>query len=258
MRIFLAALCFWLFPATGSFAADPAVYGYRVLNVYPHDTNAFTQGLLFRDGGLYESTGLRGESSIRKVNLTTGEVTRRHDLPDRYFGEGIVDWGDRLISVTWRSGRGFIFEIDSLDELGSFLIQGEGWGLTRDDSQIIMSDGTDVLRFLDPKTFGETGRVSVSLRGRSVRNLNELEWVDGELFANVWQTDWILRIDPRSGVVTGIIDLSGLLPDADRTPGHTDVLNGIAYDAESKRLFVTGKRWPKLFEIELVEKTTRD
>ncbi len=255
MRILLIALWCWLLPTTESLAADPAVYGYRVVNVYPHDTDAFTQGLFFRDGELYESTGLRGQSSIRRVSLTTGEVTRRYDLPDRYFGEGIVDWGDRLISVTWRSGRGFIFAIDSLEQQGSFLIAGEGWGLTRDDSQIIMSDGTDVLRFLDPKTFGEIGRVSVSLRDRSVRNLNELEWVDGELFANVWQTDWILRIDPRSGVVTGVVDLSGLLPDADRIPGHTDVLNGIAYDAASKRLFVTGKRWPKLFEIELVEKT---
>ena len=256
MRFSVAAILCWLLPTVHSYAGDVAMYGYRVVNVYPHDKNAFTQGLFFRDGGLYESTGLRGFSSIRRVSLITGEVIRRYDLPGRYFGEGIVDWGDRLISVTWRSGRGFIFAIDSLEQQGSFLIEGEGWGLTRDDSRIIMSDGTEMLRFLDPNTFSETGRVAVSLRDRSVRNLNELEWVDGELFANVWQTDWILRIDPRSGVVKGLVDLSGLLPESDRIPGHTDVLNGIAYDAESKRLFVTGKNWPKLFEIELVETTT--
>jgi glutamine cyclotransferase len=236
-----------------AFAQAPALYGYRVVHTYPHDRDAFTQGLIFRDGFLYESTGLNGRSSIRKVALTTGRVLRRRAIDAQYFGEGLVDWGDRLISITWQSQRGFVFGLDDFAPRSSFSYEGEGWGLTRDASRIIMSDGSDRLRFLDPNTLRQVGDLSVTLNGRPLRNLNELEWVEGEILANVWQTNWIARIDPASGAVTGLIDLRGLLPPADFEPGHTDVLNGIAYDAARRRLFVTGKNWPKLFEIELVE-----
>jgi len=253
-KLVVVLLC-TLAPSSPVVADAVAVYGYRVVNVYPHDKDAFTQGLFFRDGELYESTGLRGSSSIRSVTLTTGEVTRQIDLADKYFGEGIVDWDDRLISVTWQSEKGFVFGLHDFEEQESFSFEGEGWGLTRNESNIIMSDGTSTLRILDPETFQETRSIMVSLRGSPVRNLNELEWIDGELFANVWKTNWIVRIDPESGIVTGLVDLTGLLPEADREPGHTDVLNGIAYDAVAKRIFVTGKNWPSLFEIVLVERS---
>jgi glutamine cyclotransferase len=220
---------------------------------FPHDRNAFTQGLLFRNGVLYESTGLNGQSSIRRVALETGSVQRQRAIGAEFFGEGLVDWGDRLISITWQNQRGFVFDIASFEPLSTFSYSGEGWGLTRDATRLIMSDGTERLRFLDPETFREIGGVEVTLRGEKVRNLNELEYVDGAVLANVWQADWIVRIDPASGVVTGLIDLRGLLPRAAFEPGHTDVLNGIAYDSEGRRLFVTGKNWPRLYQIELVE-----
>lgn len=234
--------------------AEVVNYGYRVVNVYPHDSDAFTQGLIFRDGELYESTGQLGASSIRRVTLETGDVLKKRDLADEYFGEGIVDWGDRLIGVTWHAGKGFVFDLDDFEVRATFEYPGEGWGLTRNDTHIIMSDGTDRLRFLDPDTFKEEASRSVTLRGRPIRTINELEWIEGSIFANVWRTDWIIRIDPGSGEVTGLVNLSGLLPEADRKSGHTDVLNGIAYDPEEKRIFVTGKYWPSLFEIVLVEK----
>ncbi len=235
-------------------AQEPTLFGYRVVREYPHDREAFTQGLFFRDGFLYESTGLNGRSSIRRVALETGEVLQRREIDAQYFGEGIVDWGDRIISLTWQSERGFVFDIDNFAERSSFSYAGEGWGLTRDARRIIMSDGTARLRFLDPASLRETGAVAVTLNGQPLANLNELEWIDGAVYANVWQTNWIARIDPRSGVVTGLIDLAGLLPAAVRVAGHTDVLNGIAYDAATRRLFVTGKNWPRLYEIELVER----
>lgn len=234
--------------------AEVPVYGYVVKNVYPHDEQAFTQGLLYRDGYLYESTGQYGESSVRRVELETGVVKQIRNLEQRYFGEGLVDWEDSLIVLTWRSGVGFVLGRDDFFDRRSFTYTGQGWGLTTDGKRLIMSDGTDALRFLDPESFEETGSVAVTLDGRPVGRLNELEWVDGELYANVWQSNGIVRIDPKSGVVTGIIDLTGLLPDDARRAGHTDVLNGIAYDADARRLFVTGKYWPQLFEIELVEK----
>ncbi len=254
LRITLATLLCALAQIGCSNADEVVVFDYRVVNVYPHDTAAFTQGLFFRDGELYESTGHLGRSSIRRVSLETGEVLRRHDLADKYFGEGIVDWNDRLISVTWKSETGFVFSLDDFREQKTFSYSGEAWGLTRDESNIIMSDGTDRLRFLDPETLEEVKSVSVSLRGRGVHSLNELELIEGELFSNVWQTDWVLRIDPDTGVVKGLVDFSGLLPDAVRRSGSVDVLNGIAYDAETKRIFVTGKYWPSLFEIELFER----
>lgn len=231
--------------------AEVPIYDVDVVHSYPHDPQAFTEGLFYLNGYLYESTGLEKHSSIRKVRLETGEVLQKIDIPAKYFGEGIVNWGRTLISLTWKSHVGFIFNLDSLKLKGQFHYAGEGWALTRDDKRIIMSDGTSELRFLDPVTLSETGRIRVTLNGNPVQKVNELEWVKGEIFANVWQTNWILRIDPTSGDVVGLINLSGLLKPADIVPGQTDVLNGIAYDAKNDRLFVTGKNWPKLFEIHL-------
>ncbi|HSN75623.1 MAG TPA: glutaminyl-peptide cyclotransferase [Anaerolineae bacterium] len=238
-------------------ATDPGravpVYTYRVINVYPHDPTAFTQGLVYQDDIFYEGTGLRGQSTVRKVNPTTGEVLQGIRLPDQFFGEGIAVLGDRLYQLTWQESTGFIHDRDSFDLLGTWRYDGEGWGLTTDGQQLIMSDGTNELRFLDPETPDELGRVPVvDGDGQPVALLNELEWVEGEVWANVWQTDLIARIDPASGLLLGWIDLTGLLSDEDRAAHGVDVLNGIAYDAATGRLFVTGKWWPKLFEIELI------
>lgn len=224
-------------------------YGYEVVNTYPHDPAAFTQGLLYRDGFLFESTGLKGRSTLRKVELETGEVLARHIVDARYFGEGLTDWGDRLVQLTWETNIGFVYEVASLRPISTFSYRGEGWGLTHDSRRLIMSDGTPTLRFLDPSTFKETGSVAVRDGDLSVDDLNELEFVNGSIFANVWFTDSIAMIAPESGVVTGWIDLRGLLPD--REARGADVLNGIAYDARGDRLFVTGKLWPRLFEIRL-------
>jgi glutaminyl-peptide cyclotransferase len=227
------------------------VYDYEVVHVFPHDPDAFTEGLFYLNGFLYESTGLEGHSSIRKVRLQTGEVLERRDIPSQYFGEGIVSWGSRLIELTWQSHVGFVYDLKTFKPLGDFHYEGEGWALTQDGTQIIMSDGTSTLRVLNPKTLLPAGMIPVTLDGKPVERLNELEWVKGEIFANVWQTNWIVRIDPRDGHVTGIVDLRGLLPAGDTVAGTTDVLNGIAYDAHGDRLFVTGKKWPKLFQIRL-------
>ena len=227
------------------------VYGVDVVHTYPHDVHAFTEGLLYLNGFLYESTGLEKHSSIRKVRLETGEVLQKIDIPPQYFGEGLVVWQRHLISLTWTSHVGFVFDLASLRLQRKFHYEGEGWALTQDGSRIIMSDGTAHLRFLDPSTLRETGRIGVSFEGSPIDRVNELEWVKGEIYANVWQTDWVLRIDPASGRVIGLINLAGLLTPAERTAGQTDVLNGIAYDAEHDRLFVTGKNWPKVFEIRL-------
>jgi glutaminyl-peptide cyclotransferase len=236
--------------ATVSRAGIP-LYDVEVAHTYPHDTSAFTEGLFYLNGYLYESTGLEQHSSIRKVRIETGEVLQKIDIPAQYFGEGIVNWQGHLISLTWKSQIGFVFDLNTFKLQRQFKYTGEGWALTRNDKQIIMSDGTPELRFLDPKTLAETGRLPVTLEGKPVRNVNELEWVKGEIFANVWQTNWIVRIDPTSGHVVGLINLSGLLKPSDIVQGQTDVLNGIAYDAKNDRLFVTGKNWPKLFEIRL-------
>jgi glutamine cyclotransferase len=236
-------------------AAVP-IYDYEVVHVFPHDPAAFTEGLFYLNGFLYESTGLEGHSSIRKVRLQTGEVLERRDIPLQYFGEGIVSFGNRLIELTWQSHVGFVYDLKSFAPLGDFRYAGEGWALTQDGSQIFMSDGTSTLRVLNPKTLLPAGMIPVTLDGKLVERLNELEWVKGEIFANVWQTNWIVRIDPRDGHVVGIIDLHGLLPPGDTVPGTTDVLNGIAYDALHDRLFVTGKNWPKLFEIHLKLRAT--
>jgi glutaminyl-peptide cyclotransferase len=235
-------------------AAATPTFGYRVLASYPHDPGAFTQGLAYVDGTLYEATGSAGvgPSSLRRVDLATGAVQARHDLAGEDFGEGIAVVGDRIVQLTWQSQTGFVYDRATFRPLGTFRYPGEGWGLAYDGQRLIMSDGTDRLRFLDPTTFVETGSVEVRDAGRPVDQLNELEYIDGQVYANVWQTDRIVRIDPATGHVTAVVDLAGLLPAADRESGQVDVLNGIAYDPAGDRMFVTGKLWPKLFEIELV------
>jgi glutamine cyclotransferase len=237
--------------ATSSGALPVATY--RVVNVFAHDPAAFTQGLVYQDGIFYEGTGLRGQSTLRRVDPATGQVLQGIRLPDTYFGEGIAVLGQRLYQLTWQESTGLIYDKDSFELVGTWSYAGEGWGLTTDGQRLIMSDGSHELRFLDPETLAELGRVAVlDGAGAPVVRLNELEWVDGEVWANVWQTDRIARIDPASGRLLGWIDLTGLLSEADRAGQGVDVLNGIAYDAATGRLFVTGKRWPKLFEIELI------
>jgi len=228
-------------------------YDYEVVNVYPHDPSAFTQGLIYRGGYLFESTGRHGGSSLRKVRLKTGEIVQKKRVSSEYFAEGLTDWGDRLVQLTWRSNIGFVYDALTFKLTKTFNYPGEGWGLTRGNGRLIMSDGTSSLRFLDPNTMKETGRLEVTDNGSPVSNLNELEMVKGEIFANVWTTDEIIIISPQSGHVTGRICLGGLL---DKYKGNAkiDVLNGIAYDPEGDRLYVTGKLWPKLFEIRLREK----
>jgi glutamine cyclotransferase len=228
------------------------VFGYTVRHVYPHDPGAFTQGLQYVDGVLFEGTGLNGRSSIRRVKLETGEVLQQHPVPDQYFGEGIVVWRSDLIELTWRSEVALVYDRTTFAPRRTFSYSGEGWGLTHDGASLIMSDGSAELRVLDPATFLERRRIRVTAEGAAVRNLNELEVVKGEIFANIWQTDYVARVSPATGNVTGWIDLRGLLSAAERA--RTDVLNGIAYDAAHDRLFVTGKLWPKLFEITLVKK----
>jgi glutaminyl-peptide cyclotransferase len=232
--------------------ASAPVYGYRVVRSYPHDPQAFTQGLTYHEGFLYEGTGLVGRSSIRKVRLETGEVLQIRHLAEPYFGEGIAIWQDSLIQLTWRSEIGFVHDLATFEPRRTFRYTGEGWGLTHDGTRLIMSDGsaTGTLRLLDPATFRESGRLTVRDGGIPVKGLNELEFVKGEIYANVWNTDRIARISPKTGQVTGWIDLRGLLDP--REAAGVDVLNGIAYDAAADRLFVTGKLWPRLFEIQLV------
>ncbi|MBI3350001.1 MAG: glutaminyl-peptide cyclotransferase [Burkholderiales bacterium] len=237
-------------PMASAAPAAVPVHGYKVVHSYPHDPDAFTQGLFFHDGFLFEGTGLRGRSSIRKVDIETGRVLQAVELPPEVFGEGITQWGDRIIGISWQEGTAFVLDLKSFKLWRKFNYPGEGWGITHNERELIMSDGTAELRFLDPLTFKELKRVRVTAGGRPVDQLNELEWVNGQVFANIWQTDRIARIDPRTGNVVGWIDLTGLLPANQRT-GNDDVLNGIAYDAAKKRLFVTGKLWPRLFEIEL-------
>lgn len=226
--------------------------GYRVVRVFPHDPAAFTQGLVFLDGVLYEGTGLNGRSSIRKVKLENGEVLQIQKIDSQYFGEGITVLGDKLFELTWQSGVGFVYDRASFNRTGTFNYRGEGWGLTHDGARLIMSDGTSYLRFLDKTTQKETGRLQVLDGEAPVEELNELEYVKGEVLANVWRTHRIARISPKTGKVTGWIDLEGLL--TPRELQAVDVLNGIAYDAAADRLFVTGKYWPKLFEIAVVPK----
>lgn len=234
-----------------SISGLPRLYTYRIVETYPHDHDAFTQGLVVQDSILYEGTGLYGESTLRKVSLNTGEVLKRVDLDSRYFGEGLTAIGNRLVQLTWKSEVGFVYDKASFEQTGSFTYPTEGWGITYDGERLIMSTGSSTLYFRDPETFEETGRLEVTANLSPVANLNELEFVEGEIFANVWQTDRIAIISPQTGQVTGWLDLSGIVPSEERLESGA-VLNGIAYDDKDKRLYVTGKLWPYLFEIELV------
>jgi glutamine cyclotransferase len=230
-------------------SAEAPVYSYRVVRTYPHDPNAFTQGLIYLNGFLYEGTGLNGRSTLRKVKLETGQVLQEKRIEEQYFGEGITDWGGELVQLTWQTGVGFVWDRGTFTLKKKFSYAGEGWGLTHDATRLILSDGSPVLRFLDPVTLAEKGRLVVLDGRRPVANINELEMVKGEIWANIWQTERIARISPQTGQVLGWIDMRGLLrPEEMR---DIDVMNGIAYDAKGDRLFVTGKLWPKLFEVKI-------
>jgi glutaminyl-peptide cyclotransferase len=263
LRVLAVLLLSGAFALSGAAAPPPAAVpagaaavaptaGYRVVRVFPHDPQAFTQGLTYVDGVLYEGTGLNGRSSIRKVRLENGEVLQIQKIDSQYFGEGITVIGDKLFALTWQSGVGFVYDRASFNRTRTFTYRGEGWGLTHDDARLIMSDGTPYLRFLDKATQKETGRIQVRDGDVPVDDLNELEYVKGEVLANVWNTHRVARISPKTGQVTGWIDLQGLL--TPREAQGVDVLNGIAYDAAGDRLFVTGKLWPKIFEIVVVPK----
>ena len=227
------------------------VYDYKIVNTYVHDRDAFTQGLVFDDGFLYEGTGICGESTLRKVELETGKVLKIYHLPDQFFGEGLTLWDDELIQLTWLSKVGFVYDKGNFLPLSDFTYPTEGWGITHDGNYLIMSDGTSTLYFLEPDTFDEIKRIEVYDTDVPVTKLNELEYVQGEIYANVWPTNRIARISPETGQVTGWIDLNGLLSEEEELSQRCDVLNGIAYDAKHDRLFITGKCWPKLFEIDL-------
>jgi len=242
--LILFTLLSW--PARAALPVEQA----RVVRTYPHDRAAYTEGLLIRDGWVYESTGQIGQSFIRKKALATGRAVQSITIPQPYFGEGIVDWGDRLYSFVWHGGRGFIWKFPALKPAGKWSYDGEGWAMTQDGRNIIMSDGTPELRFLDPKTMNVVRRLPVTADGQPVWQLNELEYVRGEILANVWQTALIARIDPATGKVKGWIDVTALWSKANVT-GSDSVPNGIAYDKAKARLFVTGKNWPYLFEIKL-------
>ena len=249
---FLLSLCGW----GGAQAAMP-VYGFVVKNTYPHDTKAFTEGLFYKDGFLYESTGMKGQSSIRKVELASGKALQKQDMPPEFFGEGIAEIDGKIIALTWTTELGFIYDLKSFKLKHQFKYPGEGWGLASNERKLYMSDGSAFIRVLDP-SLKEIRRFQVTADGTPIDKLNELEWVDGELFANVWGTDVIARIDPGNGHVLGWIDLTSLLVRGLRGTDSVDaVLNGIAYDSKKRRLFVTGKMWPMLFEIELVRKQPR-
>jgi len=249
-RLVIPSAIVALAACTASAPAKIPVQGFEIVREYPHDPAAFTQGLFFLDGHLYESTGQIGQSTVRKVRLNDGAVLQRADIPPPHFGEGIAPWNGSIVGVTWQSGTGFRWNRKDFRKTGEFRYTGEGWGLTQDGKSLILSDGTPTLRFLDPSSMRETRRVRVTLNGKPLRNLNELEYVDGEILANVWMTDSIVRIDPASGAVKGIIDLSKLSATVGRS-SRDDVLNGIAYDKVGRRLFVTGKNWPRLYEIKL-------
>jgi glutamine cyclotransferase len=245
----LLALCL----ASAAYAQSSIpVYGYKVLHTYPHDTGAYTEGFFYLDGYFYEGTGTVGQSSVRKVDIKTGEVVQQAHLPPPDYGEGIVAWKHKLIELTWQSHHGYIYDLDSFKKIGQFDYPGEGWALTEDGRHILMSDGTPTIRVLDPETLKQIGKIDVTADGAPLININEVEWVKGQIYANVWLTHRIARIDPASGKVVGWIDLTGLGPKADETlDPDNDVLNGIAYDAKHGRLFVTGKRWPLIYEIQL-------
>jgi glutamine cyclotransferase len=223
-------------------------YGYQIVNIWAHDPNAFTQGLVFHEGKLLESTGEEGRSSLRRAELETGKVLKKNDVPVPYFAEGIAVLNGKVYQLTWQHELGFIYDVQTFERVGDFKYEGEGWGLTSDGQSLIISDGTNQIRFLDPASFRVTKTITVADNKRAVDQLNELEWVQGEIYANVWHDDKIAVINPETGRVTAWIDLTGLIP-AEELQDSEAVLNGIAYDQAGSRLFVTGKRWPRVFEI---------
>ena len=231
--------------------SNAIIYTYNIVNTYPHDRDAFTEGLVFEDGVLYEGTGLFGHSTLRRVELETGDILQIRELSDQFFGEGVTIYENKIIQLTWKSNIGFVYDKNSFELLQEFNYSTEGWGITHNGTCLIMSDGTSTLHFLDLQTFEEIGQLEVFDSDCPITRLNELEYIQGEIYANVWQTDWVARIAPETGQVIGWVELGGLLTSEDRSE-PVDVLNGIAYDAKTDRLFVTGKLWPKLFEIELI------
>ncbi len=247
--MFLATL---IASAGGNETHTAEIYGYKVISIYPHDERAFTQGLLYDNGTLYEGTGGYGSSSLRKVDLETGKVQKQINLPPWIFGEGIALWKNKISQLTWKSNLGFVYDKETFAKVGNFTYKTEGWGLTSDQRHLLMSDGSDILYFLDPNTYQAQRQVQVKDSNGPVGLLNELEYINGEIYANIWTSNKIAIISPKDGEVRAWIDLEGLLPEEDRE--GSNVLNGIAYDASGDRLFVTGKLWPKLFEIKLVAK----
>jgi glutamine cyclotransferase len=236
---------------TGGLGFAAPVEGYKVVATYPHSTSSYTEGFFYLDGLFYEGTGMVGRSAVMAIDPATGSVRQRHDLPPPYFGEGIVDWGPYIYEWTWESHVCFVYDRFSMRTVKQFSYTGEGWGMTRTQTELITSDGTATLRFRDPKTFKETRHIVVTDEGKKVELLNEVEFIHGEIFANVWHTDRIARISPKDGHVIAWIDFAGLLPASEMVDAES-VLNGIAYDAAHDRIFVTGKQWPKIFEIKVV------
>ncbi len=245
--LFSLSTIIWLSDNPGN--TEPVHYTYNIINVYPHDDTAFTQGLIFENGILYESTGLYGYSSIRRVEMETGSILQLFSLPKEFFGEGLTIFGDKIIQLTWRNNRGFVYDKQSFELLQEFEYPTEGWGLTHDETRLIMSDGSATLYFLDPIDFTKVGQIEV-YDEEPVTQLNELEYIQGKIYANVWNEDKIAIINPQTGMVTGWINLEGIYNSTNQYPGN--VLNGIAYDTNENRLFVTGKNWSQLFEISII------
>ena len=240
-----------LYSLISIYSPEPAFFGYKIVNTFSHDPNAFTQGLVWENGYLYEGTGLAGRSTLRKVELETGKVVQSINLPAKYFGEGITIFKDKIIQLTYLSNVGFVYDKDSFELLREFNYPNEGWGITHDGKRLITSDGTPTLYFLDPQTFEKVSTIDVYHNGKLLWDLNELEFIDGRIYANIWKTGQIAIIEPKTGQVTALVELKGLLAGRDRSR-NVGVLNGIAYDQVNHRLFVTGKFWPKLFEIKLI------
>lgn len=249
--VFAVMLLFGAVCLSGNEAAAGNLWWARSVAEYPHDPSAFTQGLIIHEGGLYESTGIYGASTLRLVDLETGNVKRKRSLEDAYFAEGIAVFGDRLYQLTWKSNLIFIYDIETFERLDTVAYGGEGWGLTCDDTHLILSDGSAKIRFLNPETLKTEREITVHDDDQPVERLNELEYIRGEIWANIWYRDRIVRISPKDGAVLGYIDLSGLVRRSKK--GEEDVLNGIAFDPASQRIFVTGKNWSTLYEIEVME-----
>lgn len=250
--MFILAFALLADPPAAATPAPPPIErcGYRIVETFPHEATSFTQGLFWDEEHLYEATGQYGQSRVARLDLKTGKALAQTKLPSDQFGEGITRWGDQIIGVTWQGGVGNRWSIKNLKRVGTFKYEGEGWGVTMVDGSLVLSDGTTELRFFDPATMKEQRRVTVRFGGRPISMINELETIDGQIWANVWMTDFIVRIDPATGNVVSLVDLTGLKADAG-VRGTDSVLNGIAWDAKNKRLFVTGKYWPKLYEIAL-------